>query len=264
LTSEKAGETDLRLHDKVAIITGSGTGLGKGIAKRFAREGASVVICGRRIDKVQETVEEISGAGGTAIGVQADVADEASVKHLVAETVSHFRAINVLVNNAGVRGAVGDATSMDLDGWWEALRINLSGPLICARHVIPAMKESGGGSIVNIGSMRLVHVKAGAAAYCASKGGLIHLTKVMALDHAADNIRVNLLRPALVLTPFTQYVVDDFDDPEEGIRYFGAQYPLGRIGTEEDIANAALFLASDESSWVTGAHLNVDGGMGAK
>jgi len=252
----------LRLKDKVAIVTGSGTGIGRGIARKFAAEGAAVVVCGRRLAKVRETVEAITGAGGVALGLQVDVSDEKSVRQMVADTVNHFGRINILVNNAGVRGAVGDVTTLDLEGWWEALRINLTGPLLCARYVVPVMKQNGGGSIINIGSMRLFHVKAGAAAYCASKGGLIHLTKVMALDHAADNIRVNLLSPGLVLTPFTQYVVEGFATPEEGIKHFGAQYPLGRIGTEEDIANAAVYLASDESSWVTGVHLNVDGGMG--
>lgn len=254
----------MRLKDKVAIVTGSGTGLGKGIAIAFAGQGASITVCGRRNDKVRETVAEIESAGGTAIGVQADVSDEESVRKLVEATVNSFGAVHILVNNAGIRGAVGDVTTLDLNEWWDALRVNLTGPVLCSRHAIPVMREAGGGSIIHIGSMRIVHVKEGAAAYCASKGALVHLTKVMALDHAKDNIRVNLLSPALVLTEFTQYVIEGFETREEGIRKFGSQYPLGRIGTERDIAEAAIYLASEESSWVTGAHLNVDGGMSAK
>lgn len=254
----------MRLKNKVAIVTGSGSGIGRGIARGFAEEGARVVVCGRRLQKVQEAVTELRSNGGDALGVQVDVTEEASIKELVSASVEAYGTIDVLVNNAGVRGAVGDVTALAVDEWWTALKVNLTGPLLCSRHVIPIMQKAGGGSIINIGSMRIQHVKEGAAAYCTSKGALVYLTRVMALDHAKDRIRVNLLSPALVLTEFTHYVVEGYDDPAEGIKLYGAQYPLGRIGTEEDIAKAAVYLASDESTWVTGAHLNVDGGMVAR
>jgi NAD(P)-dependent dehydrogenase (short-subunit alcohol dehydrogenase family) len=247
------------LEGKVAVVTGGGSGLGKGIAKRFLQEGAKVAICGRREAKLEEAAGEL----GKALPVRCDVGDDASVREMVSRVVKEYGRLDILVNAAGIRGAVGKAEEIDLAEWEETLRVNTTGPLLCARHAVPEMRKVGGGSLVLIGSMRITHVKAGAAAYCVSKGALVHLTRVMALDYAADHIRVNLLNPALVLTDFTRYVVDGYADPEEGKRKFGATYPLGRIGTENDIAEAALYLASDASSWVTGTSLNVDGGMSA-
>lgn len=265
----------MRLAGKVAIITGGGTGIGRGIAVRFCSEGASVAICGRRADVLERAAAEIACDSprkpelladpvgrSIALPVPCDVGDEEAVRRMVARVAEAFGRIDILVNAAGVRGAVGDATRLELSEWEEAFRVNTTGPLLCARHVIPQMRKGGGGCILNVGSLRLTRVKAGAAAYCASKGALLYLTRVMALDHAREGIRVNMISPGLVLTEFTRYVVDDFPTPEEGMRHHGAQYPLGRIGTPEDIAAAAAFLASDEAAWITGAVLPVDGGMG--
>jgi NAD(P)-dependent dehydrogenase (short-subunit alcohol dehydrogenase family) len=253
----------MRLRNKVALITGGGSGLGRGIALRFCKEGAAVALFGRRLDRLSETAHLIGREGGVALPLACDVTDAGRVARMVEMAAGHFGRIDLLVNAAGVRGAVGDVTELSLAEWDEAFRVNTTGPMLCARSVVPHMKRGGGGAILNIGSLRLAHVKPGAAAYCASKGALLYLTKVMALDHAADRIRVNMISPGLVLTEFTQYVVEQFPTPEEGIRHYGAQYPLGRIGTEEDIAAAAVYLCSDEASWVTGAILPVDGGLGA-
>jgi NAD(P)-dependent dehydrogenase (short-subunit alcohol dehydrogenase family) len=255
-------ELTMRLRDRVAIITGGASGIGRGIAVRFCEEGAAVAICARRPERLEQTAAEIVMDGGTALAVPCDVTDEAQVRQMVERVAGQFGRLDILVNAAGVRGAVGDVTRLSLDEWWQALQVNTTGPLLCARHVIPRMREVGGGAILNIGSLRLAHVKPGAAAYCASKGALLYLTKVMALDHAAERIRVNMISPGLVLTEFTRYVTEEFPTPEEGLRRYGAQYPLGRIGTVEDIAAAAVYLASDEASWVTGAILPVDGGLG--
>jgi NAD(P)-dependent dehydrogenase (short-subunit alcohol dehydrogenase family) len=252
----------MRLRNKVALITGGGSGLGRGIALRFGQEGAAVVLFGRRLNRLGETADLIGREGGVALPLACDVSDAGAVARMVEMAAGHLGRLDILVNAAGVRGAVGDVTEISLPEWDEAFRVNTTGPMLCARSVIPHMRRAGGGAILNIGSMRLSHVKPGAAAYCASKGALLYLTKVMALDHAADQIRVNMISPGLVLTDLTRYVVEQFPTPEEGIRRYGAQYPLGRIGTEDDIANAAVYLCSDESSWVTGAILPVDGGLG--
>lgn len=251
------------MKGRLAIITGGGSGIGRGVARAFAREGARVLVVGRRQAPLEETVQLIRSAGGEAEAHPADVADPEGAASIADRARELYGRVDVLINAAGVRGAVGPVTELDLKGWQEAFAVNTMGPMLCARAVIPLMREAGGGSIVNIGSLRLARLKAGAAAYIASKGALLYLTKVMALDHAKEGIRVNMVSPGLVLTPFTQYVVADFDDPEEGKRKYGAEYPLRRIGTEEDIALACLYLASDASSWVTGQVLNVDGGMSA-
>ncbi len=253
----------MRLKGKYAIITGGGSGLGFGIARRFVLEGANVALVGRSPDKLSASAHQIQTGQTQVLAIPCDVTDETQVQEMVSKVVQAFGTVNVVVNCAGVRGSVGTVVEMDLKGWWEAFRVNTTGPLLVARYVIPHMVKAGGGSIINIGSMRLHHVKPGAAAYCASKGALAYLTKVMALDHAHQGIRVNLINPGLVLTPFTEYVVKEAPTPEEGIRRYASQYPLGRIGTLEDIAWAAVYLASEDSAWVTGAQLDVDGGMSA-
>lgn len=252
-----------RLAGRVAVVTGGGSGLGRGIARTFAAEGAAVIVVGRRAAPLEETVGLVQAEGGRAAAFPGDVSQEAAAASLAGFSRERFGGCHVLVNAAGVRGAVGAVTDFDLEGWHEALAVNVTGPLLCARHLVPLMREAGGGAIVNIGSLRLNRLKAGAAAYIASKGALLYLTRVMALDHAKDRIRVNMLSPGLVLTDFTRYILEGHADPEEGIRQWGAQYPLGRIGTEDDIAEACVYLASDASAWVTGQVLNVDGGMSA-
>lgn len=252
-----------RLAGRVAVVTGGGTGLGRGIAHAFAVEGAAVVVAGRRPEPLVESVAAIEGSGGRAAAFPCDVSRDEAAASLAGFVRERFGGCRILVNAAGVRGAVGGAPELDLEGWHEALAVNVTGPMLCARHLVPLMREAGGGSIVNIGSLRLNRLKAGAAAYIASKGALLYLTRVMALDHAKEGIRVNMVSPGLVLTDFTRYILEGHDDPQEGIREWGSQYPLGRIGTEADIAEACVYLASDASSWVTGQVLNVDGGMSA-
>jgi NAD(P)-dependent dehydrogenase (short-subunit alcohol dehydrogenase family) len=251
----------VRLDGKIAVVTGGGSGLGRGIALAFAREGARVIAVGRRPPPLQETVAAICQAGGEAEAFSADVTNDAAAARMAGFASERFGGCHILVAAAGTRGAVGKVTDLDMAGWREALDVNVTGPLICARHLIPLMRRSGSGSIINIGSMRLTRVKGGGAAYIASKGALLFLTKVMALDHASEGIRVNMVSPGLVLTDFTRYVIEGYDDPEQGKRHWGGQYPLGRIGTEEDIAQACIYLASEASAWVTGQVLNVDGGM---
>ncbi len=251
-----------RLAGKTALITGGGTGIGRACAVLFAREGAKVAVAGRRAEPTAAVAAEISGAGGEALAAACDVTKSAEVERAVQSVVARFGRLDVVVNNAGaVLAATAEETS-EAD-WDRLLGVNLKGTFLVSRAVLPELRKAGGGVIINIGSvLGLVGMKQ-RAAYAAAKGGVTLLTKAMALDHAHEGIRINCICPSLVETELIRELFSVVPDPEAHRRQRIAQIPLGRLGRPEDVAQLALFLASEESSWLTGAALPLDGGLTA-
>ena len=256
-----------RLAGKVAIVTGGGTGIGKAIAILFAAEGARVAICGRTLQTLQETAGDITRDGGEVLVVPTDVSDAAAVETLTQQTLQRFGQIDILVNNAGVRASIGTLLELDDEEWQRTFDIDVRGSWYCARAVIPEMRKRGGGSIIAISSISAYVGQPKQGAYNAAKAAQELLTKCLALDFAADNIRVNSVCPAWVLTELNRDQVTEMQsEPERefppGLSWNDLLrlHPLGRIGVAEDVAWAALYLASDESRWVTGIALFVDGG----
>jgi NAD(P)-dependent dehydrogenase (short-subunit alcohol dehydrogenase family) len=251
-----------RLAGKTALITGGGTGIGRACALLFAREGARVAVAGRSAEPLRAVVAEIERAGGQALAVTCDVTQAQQVERAVRATVERFGALNVVVNNAGVL-TLGSVEQTPESEWARVLGVNLTGTFLVSRAALPELRKAGGGSIVNIGSLYgLIGLK-NRAAYAASKGGVAQLTRSMALDHAHEGIRVNCVCPAIVETEMIQQVFASQPDPAALRRQRIEQIPLGRMGRPEDVAQLALFLASDESSWMTGVALPLDGGLSA-
>jgi NAD(P)-dependent dehydrogenase (short-subunit alcohol dehydrogenase family) len=251
-----------RLKGKVTIVTGGGSGIGRAIALALAAAGARVAVLGRRREPLEGVVKEISQVGGEAIALAADVTRDDEGRKAAEEAEKAFGRIDVLVNNAGAL-SVSTVDSISEEEWDRVLATNLKGPFLMSRAVLPAMRRVGGGSIINIGSVLGLVAMRDRAAYCASKGGVTLLTKAMALDHAHENIRVNCICPAIVETDLIR---DLFSKTEEGRNARDARMstlPLGRFGRPADIAGLAVFLASDESSWMTGVAVPVDGGLTA-
>ena len=244
----------MKLKNKVAFISGFGSGLGQAIAVMFAKEGAAVAGTSKTESKGRETLTLVEGLGGRALFRSGDVGNSVQMKQLIDDTVSEFGGLDILVNSAGVR-TNGSITDITEDDWDRTLDANLKGAFILSRLAIPEMKKRGGGVILHIAARSGMLGQAGRAAYCASKGGMVRLTEAMAMDHAPDHIRVNCICPGPTRTPMV-----DTSTAEKLARY-KTRVPLGRIGEPEDVAYAALYLASDEASLVTAAILPVDGGM---
>jgi NAD(P)-dependent dehydrogenase (short-subunit alcohol dehydrogenase family) len=250
-----------RLEGKVALITGAGNGMGRVAALRFASEGARVVVADAVTAAGEATVDAVHDAGGEAMFTPVDVADAARVEAMVDATLAAYGALHVLYNNAGILPP-DDAGAVDTPEttWDRVLEVNLKGVFLCCRFGLPAMLASGGGSIVNVSSVvALVGSATPQVAYTASKGGVLALTRELAVQYAREGIRVNALCPGPIETPL---LAELLDDPEWARRRL-VHIPMGRPGRPEEIAEAALFLASDESSFMTGATLVVDGGINA-
>lgn len=255
----------MKLSGRVAIVTGAGTGIGRATAELFAREGAAVVLAGRRREPLEEAVRAISAAGGRAAAQPCDVTRATEVKALVERAAKEFGGLQIVVNNAAYWMA-GTAEETGEDDWDRMMATNLKGVFLLSKLALPELRRKGG-AIVNIGSvLGLVGMKR-RVAYATSKGGLVQLTKAMALDHAAEGVRVNCICPALVDTQMGEESLArgrigqaGGDAAAERARRL-AQIPLGRVGTPEDVARLALFLASEESSWLTGAAIPLDGGF---
>src|SRR6478672_5099335 len=242
----------MRLSGKVAIITGGGSGIGKAIATAFVREGAKVVIAGRDRKKLDRAAVEI---GADCLAVSADVSNVGSVEKLVSATLDRFKQINILVNNAAVL-LPGTAESLSEEDFDQTFDINVKGLWLMSCAVLPHMRVAGGGSIVNIGSVLSMVGARNRVAYSASKGAVMAMTKAMALDHAAEKIRVNCIAPGIVETE----MVARFSTDENARKQRVALHPMGRFGQPAEVASAAVFLASDESAWTTGSVITVDGG----
>ncbi len=253
-----------RLDGKVALITGSGRGQGQAAALLFAREGARVVVSDVNVEGGQATVRSITEAGGEAVFQAADVSKAAEVEALVHTAVRTYGGLHILYNNAAIwaaRGVDNFVTELSEEGWAQVLAINLTGVFLCCKYGIPALIDSGGGSVINTASVAgIAGSRNRSHAYSASKGGVVALTRAMAMAYARNTVRVNAICPGGVDTPMIAPMLDTEDRRQRS----AASHPLGRMGTPEDIANFALYLASDESSWVTGGIFPIDGGFTAQ
>lgn len=250
----------MRLKDKVTLITGSGSGIGKSTALLFAKEGAVVIVNDVHEEHGKETVQEIRGQGGEAMFIRSDVTDPESVKAMIAQAISAFSRIDVLFNNAGISG-VGALHEIEPDAWDRIMSINIKGVYLPSKYTIPHMIEQQGGSIINMSSCIAEIGLARRASYAATKGAVLSLTKSMQVDYAQYGIRVNALLPGTILTPFVEnYLKTSYDDPEVAIAALKTRQLSGDLGRPQDVANAALFLASDESKFMMGSPLYIDGG----
>ncbi len=249
----------MKLEGKVAVITGGTDGIGKAIAVTFAKEGAKIMMVARDERKGQTALEEVRRFGDAAY-FKGDVSNASQVKRLVEETIQRYGQVNILVNNAAVCPP-GDVLTTSEETWDQVIDVNLKGVFLCSKYVIPHMQKNGGGAIVNIGSINSLMAMENEAAYDASKGGVLMLTRAMALDFAKSGIRVNCICPGAIETPMLKASLDTAPDPKAARQSLTGKHPLRRTGTPDEIAQAALFLATDASSFVTGAVIPVDGGI---
>lgn len=251
-----------RLNGKVAVVTGGSSGIGASTCRLFAEHGARVVVAARREAEGAAVAAEITAAGGEALFVRTDVSVAADVEALVARAEAAFGRVDVLVSVAGIM-ATGRAEDTSLELFAQVIGTNLAGPFHLAKYGIPALRRAGGGTLTLIASeLGLVGARE-AVAYCAAKGGLVNMTRALAVDHAPEGIRVNALCPGPIDTPMLQAFFEDAPDPEELERAQLAPIPIGRWGTPDELAKAALFLASDASSFMVGAVVVSDGGATA-
>jgi NAD(P)-dependent dehydrogenase (short-subunit alcohol dehydrogenase family) len=249
----------MRLKHKTALVTGAASGIARATAELFATEGARVVVADNAADAGGATVAAIKSAGGEAIFVQTDVSDSMQVTRMVETALRAYGRIDILFNGAGVL-FYGSVLETDERAWNRVLSINLNGTYLCCRAVLPHMIRQGGGSIINVASTVGAHdACANAVAYVTSKGGVTLFTRAVAIDHAKQGVRVNAICPGATDTPMLRNALT----PEE-LDALGKSQPIGRLGQPEELAKAALFLASDDSSFVTGSAMYVDGGQTAK
>lgn len=253
----------MRLQNRVALVTGAAMGIGKAIALLFAREGARVIAADVDEKGGIETETEIRKAGGECIFHKTDVRSEAEVREVVTTGAGKFGVIDLLLNVAGIAHE-SPAHLLELEDWRRVIDVNLTGPFLCAKHVLPGMLRLHRGIIVNIASVQGLFGFPGYPHYAASKGGIISLTRQLAKDYAAEGIRVNCIAPGTVDTPMNHGILARVPDPEALRETWAKMHPLGRFGQPMDVAQGALFLSSGESSWITGQCLAIDGGVSCR
>lgn len=250
-----------KLSGKSVIITGASSGIGEATALLFAREGADLVLADWDVARGEKVTKAVEHAGAKAVFVKTDVSKVDDVRAMVALAVKEYGRLDVIFNNAGVEGEMAKPTAdCTLENWDRVIAINLSGVFYGMKFAIPEMLKAGGGSIINTASVAGLVGFAGIPAYCASKGGVVQLSKTAALEYATQNIRVNVICPGVIWTPMVERAAPN----EEARTAFSALEPVGRMGTSDEVAQVALFLASDDSSFCTGAPFIVDGGFVAR
>lgn len=253
----------MRLAGKVALITGAGSGIGRATSLRFAQEGARIVAVDWNLEPVKETVDMIRSGGNEAISVEADVSQDEDARRMIETAVSKYGALHILFNNAGIQ-VFGTIPATSETDWHKVMDVNLKGVYLGCKYAIPHMIAQGGGSIINTSSVLGLVGDPDLPAYCATKGGILAMTRAMAQAHGRQSIRVNSICPGDVETPLVVEYFEQQPDPQEARRQVATEYALGRIAQPEEIANVALFLASDESSFITGTYIVVDGGLTSK
>jgi NAD(P)-dependent dehydrogenase (short-subunit alcohol dehydrogenase family) len=254
----------LRLSGKVAFVTGGGTGIGRACALAFVREGAQVAVAGRRREPLDAVAAEITAAagGGKSLAISCDVTQRSSVERALAAAEKHFGRLDTIVNNAGAVVVATVEHTSDAD-WDRVLAANLTGTFFVSRAGLAPLRRAGGGSIINIGSVLGLVARKDRAAYCAAKAGVSGLTRAMALDHAHEKIRVNCICPTLVETELGMQSLQQAPNAVAEIQKRIAEIPIGRLGKPDDVAMMAVYLASEDASWVTGVSFPLDGGLTA-
>lgn len=246
----------MRLSNRIALVTGGGSGIGQAISLHFAQEGAKVVVADRYLERAEATATQIRTAGGEAIALKADVSNGAEVSAMAEQAIATFGRVDTLVNNAGL-SLGSDILTIDEETWDLNINVVLKSVYLCSKAIIPSMLANGKGSIINISSVNGL-TGIGEEAYSAAKAAIINLTQNMAVRYGRQQVRVNVICPGTIQTPIWAERVEK--DPQVFTK-LARWYPLGRVGQPEDVARAALFLASDDAAWITGATLNVDGGL---
>lgn len=246
---------DLFLRDKVAIVTGGASGIGRKTTEFFVQEGARVLIADVQKEKIEETTEFLKRIGGDAKGFTVDVTDERMVNLMVQEALAQFGTVDILVNSAGVGGGMKPLETAEREEWQRILDINLIGTILCCKAVMPIMRQKNGGRIVNIASEAGVSGEKGLEVYAASKGGVIALTKSLAKALGRNNVTVNAVAPAFVHSPMTQFLTPELE------KKWLQMYTIKRLGEVEDVASMIVFLCSDRCSWITGQTISINGGF---
>jgi len=251
----------MRLKNRVAVITGAASGIGRACALEFAKEGARVVLADVNLPGAIETAKQIGEAGGVAHPVETDVADPAAVQRLVAETLRRFSEVHVLLNDAAIQvnKTVADTT---FEEWNRELAVNLGGVFLCSKYFLPHLRKTQG-NIVSLSSVNAYFVEPGCAGYCATKAAIVGLTKAMAIDHGKEGVRVNCICPGYIDAGLAEGYFQSQPDPAAARASAGKLHALWRIGRAEEVARAAVYLASDDASFVTGTAMVVDGGFGS-
>lgn len=253
----------MKLKSKSAVITGGSIGIGKAIAELFASEGCRVVIADVKEEKGIETQKEVEKRGGSCLFIPCDVSEASDVKQMAQKASVFCGGIHILVNNAAI-WRPGKVTDLTEELWDQVINTNLKGIFLVSKEIIPIIQKEGGGSVINIASVAGLVGARGASAYNASKGGVVNLTKGMALDFAQDQIRVNCICPGLIETAQGDMVVAHYAPGQDPRTAMGSWQPLSRVGLPQDVANATLYFASDESSFATGSIFVIDGGLTAE